>query len=77
MLELEWVGSEKGSLDSGTLSILSLDKKHTKVQSDLHEIEVTGTLNTVKSHYTKALYTVESDTPQMKSFPTLFEVFML
>jgi len=31
MLELEWVGSEKGSLDSGTLSVLSLDKKHTKV----------------------------------------------
>ena len=31
ILELEWVGSEKGSLDSGTLSILSLDKKHTKV----------------------------------------------
>ena len=33
MLELEWVGSEKGSLDSGTLSILSLDKKHTKVSN--------------------------------------------
>lgn len=33
MLELEWVGSEKGSLDSGTLSILSPDKNHTKVSS--------------------------------------------
>jgi hypothetical protein len=31
MLELEWVGSEKGSLDSGTLSVLSLDKNQTKV----------------------------------------------
>ena len=31
-LELEWVGSDKGCLDSGTLSILSLDKKHTKVK---------------------------------------------
>lgn len=31
MLELEWVGSDRGRLDSGTLSVLSLDKKHTKV----------------------------------------------
>jgi len=38
ILELEWVGSEKGSLDSGTLSVLSLDKKHTKVQFSLSEI---------------------------------------
>ncbi|KAJ9585855.1 hypothetical protein L9F63_020497, partial [Diploptera punctata] len=38
MLELEWVGSDKGSLDSGTLSILSLDKKHTKMQFSLSEI---------------------------------------
>jgi hypothetical protein len=33
ILELEWVGSDKGSLDSGTLSVLSLDKKHTKVSN--------------------------------------------
>ncbi|PSN51886.1 Tectonin beta-propeller repeat-containing protein [Blattella germanica] len=38
MLELEWVGSDKGSLDSGTLSILSVDKKHTKMQFSLSEI---------------------------------------
>ncbi|KDR11313.1 tectonin beta-propeller repeat-containing protein isoform X6 [Zootermopsis nevadensis] len=38
MLELEWVGSDRGRLDSGTLSVLSLDKKHTKMQFSLSEI---------------------------------------
>nr|CAD7402194.1 unnamed protein product [Timema cristinae] len=37
-LELEWVGCEKGSLDSGTLTITSPDKTHTKMQFSLSEI---------------------------------------
>lgn len=38
VLELEWVGSNKGSLDSGTLTILSPERTHTKVQFSLSEI---------------------------------------
>nr|CAD7586073.1 unnamed protein product [Timema genevievae] len=37
-IELEWVGCEKGSLDSGTLTIMSPDKTHTKMQFSLSEI---------------------------------------
>ncbi|GLH00192.1 Tectonin beta-propeller repeat-containing protein [Gryllus bimaculatus] len=38
VLELEWVGSNKGSLDSGTLTILSPERTQTKVQFSLSEI---------------------------------------
>ncbi|XP_066998371.2 tectonin beta-propeller repeat-containing protein isoform X2 [Anabrus simplex] len=38
VLELEWVGSEKDSLDSGTLTILSPERNHTKMQFSISEI---------------------------------------
>lgn len=31
VVELEWVGSQTGSLEAGTLSILTIDKAHTRV----------------------------------------------
>ncbi|XP_046681571.1 tectonin beta-propeller repeat-containing protein-like [Homalodisca vitripennis] len=38
ILELEWVGSQAGCLDSGTLSVLTIDKAHTRAQLSLGEV---------------------------------------
>ncbi|XP_063242842.1 tectonin beta-propeller repeat-containing protein isoform X3 [Bacillus rossius redtenbacheri] len=38
VLELEWIGSDKGSLDYGSLAITNTDKTRTKVQFSLSEI---------------------------------------
>lgn len=36
IVELEWVGSQTGCLEAGTLSILTVDKAHTRVTLTQH-----------------------------------------
>ncbi|XP_054281317.1 tectonin beta-propeller repeat-containing protein-like [Macrosteles quadrilineatus] len=38
VVELEWIGSQAGSLEAGTLSILTVDKAHTRTQLSLGEV---------------------------------------